>query len=327
MNPKISIIVPVYKVEPYLSKCIDSILTQTFTDFELILIDDGSPDRCGEICDEFAKKDSRIRVIHKENGGLSSARNAGIEAAQAEFIGFIDSDDFIHEKMYEILYIQAVLHSSDLVICDFLKVKEGEEAKFKKEVMEQSETRHFTNMEALDQLITTRSHSRVPKVGGVVTWTIACNKLYRRSLFGDIKFEEGRIFEDEYIIHKILYKSAKITFVPVKLYYYVKRPNSILEAPFSIEKLDKVYAYKERVDFLRAIEDKPPMLYEHAVKSYLDTFFWYYGKAKSELSHAKKEIRQLKRTLVTTLSLLLNSRLIGRKQKVYLVYFAMNPFK
>src|SRR5690348_8514297 len=126
MNPKISIIVPIYDVQKYLFKCIDSILAQTFTDYELILVNDGSPDSCGEICNEFAKKDKRIKVIHKKNGGLSSARNAGLEIAKGEYIGFIDSDDFIHNKMYEILYQNALFHSSDIIICDFLKVNEGE---------------------------------------------------------------------------------------------------------------------------------------------------------------------------------------------------------
>ena len=104
MNPKISIIVPVYKVEPYIRKCVDSILTQTITDFELILVDDGSPDICGEICDEYAGKDYRIKVIHKENGGLSSARNAGLDICTGDLIGFVDGDDFIDNDMFETLY-------------------------------------------------------------------------------------------------------------------------------------------------------------------------------------------------------------------------------
>lgn len=103
MNPKISIIVPVYEVEPYIHKCVDSILAQTFTDFELILVDDGSPDNCGEICDEYEENDSRIRVIHKENGGPSSARNAGLNIAKGDYIGFVDSDDWIETDMYEML--------------------------------------------------------------------------------------------------------------------------------------------------------------------------------------------------------------------------------
>ncbi|MBA1325633.1 glycosyltransferase [Enterococcus faecium] len=109
-----SIIVPVYKVEKYLRKCVDSILAQTFTDFEVILVDDGSPDNSGKICDEYAEKDNRVRVIHKENGGLSSARNAGIDVARGKYLGFVDSDDYIDEDMYEILYENLKIHDADI---------------------------------------------------------------------------------------------------------------------------------------------------------------------------------------------------------------------
>ena len=115
--PKVSIIVPVYKVGPYLAKCIDSILSQTLTDFELILVDDGSPDSCGEICDGYAKKDERIKVIHKQNGGLSSARNAGLDIAKGEYIGFVDSDDYIEHDMYEFLYKNSVQYDTDIACC------------------------------------------------------------------------------------------------------------------------------------------------------------------------------------------------------------------
>ncbi|WP_227166600.1 glycosyltransferase, partial [Enterococcus faecium] len=111
---EISIIVPVYKVEKYLRKCVDSILAQTFTDFEVILVDDGSPDNSGKICDEYAEKDNRVRVIHKENGGLSSARNAGIDVARGKYLGFVDSDDYIDEDMYEILYENLKIHDADI---------------------------------------------------------------------------------------------------------------------------------------------------------------------------------------------------------------------
>ncbi|MFZ3577233.1 glycosyltransferase family 2 protein, partial [Virgibacillus sp. DJP39] len=126
MDYKLSIIVPVYKVEQYLAKCIDSILNQTYKDFELILVNDGSPDNCSDICDSYMKKDNRIKVIHKANGGLSSARNAGIQIARGEYIGFVDSDDFIHRRMYEVLYKNAFKYLSDIVVCDYSQVQEGE---------------------------------------------------------------------------------------------------------------------------------------------------------------------------------------------------------
>jgi len=117
MNPKISIIVPVYKVEQYIHKCIDSILNQTLNDFELILVNDGSPDQCGQICDEYAKCDSRIKVIHKENGGQASARNMGLDIATGEYIGFVDSDDWIEPDMYEILYNECIINECEIISC------------------------------------------------------------------------------------------------------------------------------------------------------------------------------------------------------------------
>ena len=125
-KPLLSIIVPVYNVEKYIERCIKSILNQSFTNFELILVDDGSPDNCGKICDEYKKKDSRIKVIHKKNGGLSDARNAGIERAKGEYIAFVDSDDFINKYMYEILYKNAKKWDADISICNFKMVCEND---------------------------------------------------------------------------------------------------------------------------------------------------------------------------------------------------------
>ena len=125
MSPKISIIVPVYKVEPYIHKCIDSILNQTFKEFELILVDDGSPDNCGNICDEYAKKDNRVRVIHKENGGISSARNIGLDVSNGEYIGFVDSDDYIKLDMYERLYNSCKVNNADISIIGTIEVDEN----------------------------------------------------------------------------------------------------------------------------------------------------------------------------------------------------------
>lgn len=132
-KPKISIIVPVYKAEPYLKKCIDSILNQTFKDFELILVDDGSPDRCGEICDEYALKDSRIKIIHKENGGQSSARNVGLDIAQGEYIGFVDSDDWIEPDMYKKLFKVLKNDNVDMAICNINSIKDKKLRDRKKE--------------------------------------------------------------------------------------------------------------------------------------------------------------------------------------------------
>lgn len=322
MNPEISIIVPIYKVEPYIRKCVDSILAQTFTDFELILVDDGSPDSCGEICDNYAKADPRITVIHKENGGLSSARNAGIKIAKGKYIGFVDSDDYINEKMYEVLYNNAVLHSSDLVVCDFLKVNVTHGTKQYGDM--EPELQHFTNIQALNQLYQSNDGALDPMGRDCEKWILTWNKLYKRCLFEDLKFKEDRIYEDEFIAHRILYKSSKIISVSGELYYYVQRPNSIVNSPFTTKKFDKVYARKERADFFREI--KQYELHDKAMKSYMEVFFWNYLVAKSGLTDVKKELKDLKKTLNKSILFMMKNPHISSKQKIAIAIFIVNPF-
>jgi glycosyltransferase involved in cell wall biosynthesis len=314
MNPKISIIVPIYNVEKYLNKCIDSILAQTFIDFELILVNDGSPDNCGEICNEYAKKDSRIKVIHKENGGVSSARNTGIEIAKGQYFGFIDSDDTIHEKMYEILYQNAVQYSSDIVLCDFLEVNEDENPEEKNKT--EFSLLHYSNIQALYHLYTTEA-------GKSDMWVYPWNKLYKGWLFNDLRFKEGRIYEDEFMAHEILYSSTKVTCVNEKLYNYLQRPDSYIGSKFSKRKFDRVYALKERADFFRTI--KQNYLHNLAQRHFIDVFIFYYFKAKFEISNAKKELKELKKIFYRSLVYLLRNPLIGWKQKLTLIVFFINP--
>ncbi|MEH7225926.1 glycosyltransferase [Bacillus sp. JJ1566] len=313
MNPKISIIVPVYKVEAYLRKCIDSILSQSFTDFELILVNDGSPDNCGYICDEYSAKDSRIKVIHKVNGGLSDARNAGIEVAIGEYIGFVDSDDYINEKMYELLYVNAIEHSSEVVICDVKEVNEEEElgSSYFEDTFN---VENFTNIEALEQI-----YER--KVG---LFTFATNKLYKRYLFEELRFNKGKIYEDEFILHKILYLSKRVTFIPCELYYYLQRSNSILNSPYSMKKFDKVSALKERVDFFYDINQT--YLQNKALKSYIDFFIWNYFVAKDELQDVNKELKEHKGQFNRQFINILKNPLISAKQKMVISLFIINPF-
>ncbi|MBS4197579.1 glycosyltransferase family 2 protein [Lederbergia citri] len=314
MKPLISIIVPVYNVQSYLTRCIDSILDQTFTNFELILVNDGSLDNSGEVCDEFAKKDSRIVVIHKENGGVSSARNVGIDVANGQYIGFIDSDDYIHPKMYEILYQYAIRHSSDIVMCDYLKVSEGENPIMRCD--KALKLLHYTNIEALNQLYITEPRN---SLGWIVVW----NKLFKRKLFHELRFTEGRIYEDELIAHKVFYSCLKITYVADQLYYYYQRSDSYIGSSFSTKKFDRVYALKERVDFFRSIGQQH--LFNLALKHFMEVFFWYYTKAKLDLNNVNKELKGMKRALDKSLIFLLKNPLIGLKQKIFLVLFVLNP--
>lgn len=257
-------------------------------------------------------------MLHKKNEGLSSARNAGIEIAKGDYIGFVDSDDYIHEKMYEILYTIAMKHSSDLAVCDYLRVNEDQIPSIENYEMT-SCIEHFTNIQALKQLFPSNNNGKKRRIGLI----IACNKLYKRDLFKDLRFPQGRIFEDEFIAHKILYNSKKITFISSKLYYYVQRSESILNSSFTIKRFDKVYALKDRADFLKAKNEW--QLYNQALKIYMDTFFWYYFKLKLEYSYSNKELKKLKKTLDRNIIHLLNNPLIGWKQKFILIAFFFNP--
>lgn len=212
-KPLLSIIVPVYDVENYLQKCIDSILAQTVTDFELILVDDGSPDNCPALCDAAAAKDARIRVIHQKNGGLSAARNAGLDAARGAWIGFVDSDDYIAPEMYETLYKAVQSTGADLALCDYVKVDETGALCTQTHVAVPQEI--LTGRELLQKAYWT-------------TVQIAWNKLYRRTLFAQLRYPVGKLNEDFFVIPEICLNTRKAAVVPEVLYYYVQRSGSIM---------------------------------------------------------------------------------------------------
>lgn len=235
MNPKISIIVPIYKVEPYIHKCIDSILNQTFKDFELILIDDGSLDNCGKICDEYAQKDKRIVVIHKENGGLSSARNAGLDIARGNYIGFIDSDDYIDNDMYEILYNICEESKCDIASC--------------------SSIIYYPNKTVIngghDLIIHSRDKALKTMLEGVLYDEVVWVKLFKKSVIGDIRFPEGRIYEDTSFTYKVIHNSKKIACIGKAKYHYIKHEGSIMSNAIKNIRLDAIIAYQEMYEFMK----------------------------------------------------------------------------
>ena len=177
--PLISVIVPVYKVEPYLRRCIDSIRNQTYTNLEIILVDDGSPDNCGHICDEYAQKDKRILVIHQENGGLSAARNSGLARCTGAYIGFVDSDDCIHPEMYERLYKDICTYHTRLAFCH-PNMCYGSIPDINKNLPTECRDKEFVILKSMIENI----------------WWSACTKLYERSLFDTIRFLNDKTNED-----------------------------------------------------------------------------------------------------------------------------------
>ncbi|MFS0638297.1 glycosyltransferase [Mesobacillus foraminis] len=234
MNPKVSIIVPVYKVEPYIHKCVDSILAQTLTDFELILVDDGSPDSCGRICDQYAQKDSRVKVIHKENGGLSDARNAGIDIARGEYIGFVDSDDWIEPDMYELLYRMCIDNNSEIASCtSIIHYKD-------KTVINGTHplTIHDRN-QAMSAMLQGKLYDEV-------VWT----KLIKRSLLEDIRFTVGIVYEDTALTYKVIHKCKQVCCIGAPKYHYIKRDNSVMDKAVKNIRIDAVLIYDEMYKFV-----------------------------------------------------------------------------
>lgn len=214
MNPKVSIIVPVYNVEKYLDECVQSIQKQTYKNIEIILVDDGSPDHSPQMCDEYAQKDSRIKVIHKKNGGLSSARNAGIDAATGEYIMFIDSDDFIEPIMVEKLLELKENTNTEVVACNIDKF-EGSTYKTIKDKNTFKDIAVFDKQTYLKKLLLR-----------TIDCT-SCNKLYQKGYIGDIRFWEGVNNEDHLFLFKLYQKCNKIAYTDKVYYHYRTTPNSI----------------------------------------------------------------------------------------------------
>lgn len=231
----ISIIVPIYNVEKYVEKCVDSILKQTYINFELILVDDGSTDMSGKICDKFKKEDDRIKVIHKKNGGLSSARNEGVKLATGKYIGFIDSDDYIDKTMYEKMFNKAIEDDSDIVICDMTYNLNGKDIS----------TTIFEDFGVLN-----REDTILKYLENDYFRSHAQNKLYKRELFEYVSFPEGKLYEDVATFYKLIHNCNKISFVNEKLYYYNQSNyNSITKKKFNINNLQLILNTEEMKDF------------------------------------------------------------------------------
>lgn len=280
MNPLISIIVPIYKVEDYLEKCIDSILSQSITKFELILIDDGSPDECGKICDSYASRDHRIKVVHKQNEGLSAARNSGLDIAEGDYVGFVDSDDWIHDKMYETLLNLLIDNNADIAQCEFIRTFDEEETI---DNSQRNTIETFNNIESLKNIYNKKA------ISTVVSW----NKLYKRELFDHIRFPKGKIHEDEFTTHKLLYKSKKLVYTNKVLYFYRQTPNSIMNSKFNKKRLDILDAMQERLDFAELTQNE--MFVNETLQKYMFRLVSFYYKCKIEIPEEKNIIKDIKK--------------------------------
>lgn len=241
----ISVIVPVYNVEKYIKKCIDSILAQVYNYFELILIDDGSKDNSGKICDEYKNKDTRIKVLHQKNAGLSAARNRGLDEAVGDYICFIDSDDYIKEDYLEVLLNCLSDIDADMSFCDI------ESPKLTKAYSKMGEMKIMTSSDARKWLYDPRSREYVLMV-------VAYNKLYKKSLFQDLRYPEGMFHEDEFMILPLINRCKTIVFISERLYHYEDNPKGITAAAnmMNIKHLDGVDALIIRLKQLLESGDK-----------------------------------------------------------------------
>ena len=234
--PTISVIVPVYKVEPFLGRCVDSLLNQTYRDFELILVDDGSPDSCGEICDRYALQDSRVHVIHQQNGGLSAARNTGIthclSESNSDWLAFVDSDDWVHPEYLQRLWETAEQTGCRISVCGFYR-SSGEA------IPEDPETVPVA-MEA-EEYYCSQIHEGVTAV--------AWNKLYHRSLFRKLRYPVGRLHEDEFTIYQAIFTAGEIGVTPVRLYAYYQNPDGIMRSQWNPKRMHMLDAFDQQIGF------------------------------------------------------------------------------
>ena len=230
---KISVIIPVYDVQDYLADCLESVINQTYKNLEIILVDDGSTDKSGVICDEYAQKDGRIKVFHKSNGGPSSARNCGLNDFSGEYFSFVDSDDVIDEKYIQTLYENVKRENCSLSVCSYLcfnDVIEREEDEYECSVL--------TGKECFQKIL-----------DGQIDLTVAWGKLYKRDFFCDFRFNEGQNNEDEVYANNFIFVK-EIVYTPCKLYFYRNNENGIIRGNFSLSKLSALEALEIREKFL-----------------------------------------------------------------------------
>jgi glycosyltransferase involved in cell wall biosynthesis len=251
----ISVIVPVYNVENFLPRCVDSLLRQTYTNIEIILINDGSTDQSGVICDVYGKKDARVKVFHQENKGLSGARNAGVFFAKGDYVAFVDSDDFIADTMLERLYNLLVQNNCDIAQCRYLKFDDDKKIKLAQN------TNYKT--EISDSCGFLKEFFLSSDINNTVVW----NKLYKSELVFNLPFIEGKTNEDEFWTYKVFAAAKNIVVTNEELYYYYQRPDSIMGSKFSIARLDIVEAKLQQQEF---VEKNLPQL---ATSSKCDLWF------------------------------------------------------
>ena len=296
---KISVIIPIYKVEKYLDKCVESVVNQTYKDLEIILVDDGSPDNCPAICDAWAKKDSRIKVVHKENGGLSDARNAGLDIATGEYIGFVDSDDSIVPQMYEELLKNLEKENADISVCGYFYVNMLG-YKTEKELQDNDEYLVLDRNEALEYTY-----------WGDRGWQLATvhNKLYKAKIWQDLRFEKGKIHEDEFAFNKVMKRVEKIVYTKKQMYLYLQNDKGIMATRDYRAHINIIEAYVERGTEYIYLDAR----WHSAILSWALNNYYL---AREELSKVKglEKLTEIEKALLKYISLLIKEKKISLKR-------------
>lgn len=306
MKELISVIIPIYHVEDYLKECVDSVLKQTYSNLEIILVDDGSDDKCPSICDDYQKQDARIHVIHKENGGLSDARNAGLDIATGDYICFIDSDDVVHPNFIQTLYEDLLFTNSDMAICHYEKVYEIPQVM---ELPSQHAIKVYTQLEILDALYGKES------LFIIVAW----NKLYRKSIWDNLRYPKGKIHEDEFVIHHILDQVSQVVLNEGSYYYYRQREGSITNH-YNEKRLHALEGLENRIQFYWSVKNE---------KLVYQTMYQYFFAIISHIQQMKKSKqygdlkRQLKRKLFKLWKKLITRKEIPFLKKLKLCFYGI----
>ena len=306
---EVSIIVPVYQVENYLHKCVDSILAQTFTDFELILVDDGSKDRSGQICDEYAEMDERVKVIHKENSGPSDTRNRGIEQAAGNYFMFVDSDDYIAPTMVECLYQSILKENADIAACNFLYF-------FEDDRNQDFSTNIQWEVVSGAEIFYNRKNDR-----SCGYWTVVWNKLYKSKVFGKLRFRAGKYYEDEFWANDIYQMDIKMVTIPECLYYYRQHGNNSMKTTNSKKNLDILEALQDRIDIYLMDETHAAQAYRVLIYS-----LEYLEKSKRMITNREEKAKYLqaeKRTKDIVHQL--RKRKLTNIQRTSLVFLELAP--
>lgn len=292
----ISVIVPVYRVETYLDKCIMSIANQTYDNLEIILVDDGSPDNCPAMCDAWEEKDGRVKVIHKTNGGLSDARNAGVAVSSGDLIAFVDSDDYLASNYIEDMYSAMKGTHADIVECGVLYVDEVDSVLRKRAIGAEITV---NRVDALKRLILE---------DGV--YQTVWNKLYRRSVIENTLFEVGRYHEDDFWTYQVFDQINSLTVLPKPLYYYLQRGDSIMGFGYTLKRLDGLEARYRRMQYLQKYDELAALSQQQLLMDCM----WHYQCAEKLLDQQEKQV--VRNRIDVILRELSNMHLIQRVGKL-----------